>query len=102
MPPRSPPTYGSTISAGPDREVGSRVIARRAALSDLHARDRARDHEPLDLRGALEDRVDLRVAVHPLHRELPRVAVAAQDLYGPLGHQDRDLARLELRHRDLG
>src|SRR5690348_1816630 len=71
------------------------------ALLDLHARDRTRDHQALDLRGALEDRPDLGVAVHALDGELPRVAVAAEDLDRALGHPDRDLTRLELRHRAL-
>jgi hypothetical protein len=39
-------------------------------LRDLLARDRSRDDEPLDLRGALEDRVDLGVAVPALDRVL--------------------------------
>src|SRR5919106_2222823 len=69
---------------------------------DVHARDRARDHQPLDLRCALEDVVDLRVAVHPLDRVLAGVAVAAEDLDRALGDPNRDLARLELRHRALG
>src|SRR3712207_544513 len=53
-------------------------------------------------RSPLEDRVDLRVAVHPLDRVLARVAVAAEDLDRPLGRPDGDLARLELGHRALG
>src|SRR4051812_35385635 len=74
--------------------------ARRSA--DLHPADRARDHEPLDLRGALEDRVDLRVAVHALDGILARVAVAAEDLDRTLRGPDGHLARLQLRHRALG
>src|SRR6185436_12908571 len=69
---------------------------------NLDAGDRPRDHEPLDLRGALEDRVDLRVAVHALDRVLARVAVAAEDLDRALRGPHRDLAGLELRHRALG
>src|SRR5436190_13455744 len=68
---------------------------------DLHARDRARDDEPLDLRRALEDRVDLRVAVPALDGVLAGVAVAAKDLHRALGRPDRDLAGLELAHRAL-
>ena len=64
--------------------------------------DRAGDDQALDLRGALEDRVDLRVAVHALDRELAGVAVAAEDLDRPLGRPDGDLAGLQLRHRALG
>src|SRR4051794_23361161 len=51
----------------------------RTSLDDLHAGDRAADDQLLDLRRALEDVVDLRVAVHPLDRELAGVAVAAED-----------------------
>src|SRR5690349_6844147 len=64
--------------------------------------DRPRDHEALDLRGALEDRVDLRVAVHALDGVLARVAVAAEQLDRALRRPDRDLAGLELAHRALG
>src|SRR4051794_13977198 len=69
--------------------------------ADVHPGDRAGDDELLDLGRALEDVVDLRVAVHALDRELSRVAVAAEDLDRPLGRPDRDLARLQLRHRAL-
>src|SRR4051794_1408419 len=71
-------------------------------LADVHPRDGPGDHQLLDLGRALEDVVDLRVAVHPLDRELARVAVAAEDLHGPLGGPDGDLAGLELAHRALG
>src|SRR5215217_6852382 len=89
-------------------EPGLRAVARVPALGrlagpvvvvghlpDLPTRDRARDHKPLDLGGALEDRVDLRVAVHALDRVLARVAVAAEDLDRALRRPDRDLAGLE-------
>src|SRR3954449_6636008 len=72
------------------------------ALPDLHSRDGAGDHHALDLGGALEDRVDLGVAVHALDRVLARVAVAAEDLDRALGAPHRDLAGLELAHRALG
>src|SRR5439155_18421362 len=71
-------------------------------LADLHPADRACDHEPLDLRGALEDRVDLRVAVHPLDGVFARVPVPAEDLDCPLGRPHCHLAGLQLRHRALG
>ena len=74
----------------------------RSASADLHPRDRPGDDQPLDLRGALEDRVDLGVAVPALDRELARVAVAAEDLDRALGRPHRDLAGLELAHRALG
>src|SRR5262249_41360661 len=68
----------------------------------LHPADRAGYDEPLDLARPLEDRVDLRVAVHALDGVLARVAVAAEDLDRALGAPDRDLAGLELAHRALG
>src|SRR3954466_860627 len=71
-------------------------------LLDLHPADRAGDHEALDLGGALEDRVDLGVAVHALDRVLTRVAVAAEDLDRALGRPHRHLAGLELAHAALG
>src|SRR4051794_10991438 len=71
-------------------------------LPDVHSRDRPGDDQLLDLGRALEDVVDLRVAVPALHRELPRVAVAAQDLDRPLGRPHGNLAGLQLGHRALG
>src|SRR5579859_91529 len=70
-------------------------------LVDVHPRDRPGDDELLDLRGPLEDVVDLRVAVPALDGELARIAVAAEDLDRALGHPHRHLAGLELRHRAL-
>src|SRR3954447_16269076 len=70
--------------------------------TDVDAGDGAADHEPLDLRRALEDRVDLGVAVHALDGELARVAVAAEDLDRALRRPHGPLARLELAHRALG
>src|SRR4051794_22617311 len=71
-------------------------------LLDAQPGDRPRDDELLDLLGALEDVVDLRVAVHALDRVLARVAVATVDLDGALGDPHRDAAGLELRLRSLG
>src|SRR6266511_3935543 len=68
---------------------------------NVHAGDGAGDDEALDLRGALEEGVDLRVPVPLLHREVADVALAAEDLDGLLGGPDGDLARLELAHRAL-
>src|SRR3954452_9935598 len=73
-----------------------------SSLPDVQARDRAGDDQLLDLRRALEDVVDLRVAVPALDRELAGVAVAAEDLHRALGGPDGDLAGLELAHRALG
>src|SRR5260370_33277643 len=72
-----------------------------ALLLTLVARERLRDHEPLDLARALEQRVDLGVAVPLLDRAVPNVSVAATDLDRLLGDFDRHLAGLHLRHRTL-
>src|SRR5918992_467966 len=105
-PPR-PATAQPRTRAERDRPSGGPPAARppsrrRQSSPDLPTRDRPRHHEALDLGGALEDRVDLRVAVHPLHRELARVAVPTEDLDRPLGRPHRHLAGLELGHRALG
>src|SRR3989442_2051211 len=70
-------------------------------LLDVHARDGARHDQPLDLAGALEDRVDLAVAVPTLDRVFADVAVAAKDLNRLLCHPHRGLTREQLRHRAL-
>src|SRR5438270_3060849 len=71
-------------------------------LLDVHPRDRPRDDQLLDLGGALEDVVDLGVAVPALDRELARVAVAAENLDRALGNPHGHLSRLQLAHRALG
>src|SRR5947207_15067167 len=70
-------------------------------LLDAQPTDGPGNHQLLDLLGAFEDVVDLGVAVHPLHRILPRVAVATMDLDGALGDPHRHATRLELRLRSL-
>src|SRR4029453_15813500 len=72
-----------------------------SSLTDVHPGDRPGHDEALDLAGALEDRVNLGVAVPPLHRVLAQEAGTAEQLHRPLGHRDRDLAGLELAHRAL-
>src|SRR3954454_19647451 len=72
------------------------------SLTDLMPGNGARHDQALDFRGALEDRVDLRVTVPALDGVLARVAVAAEDLDRALGRPHRDLAGLELGHRALG
>src|SRR4051794_20567721 len=85
-----------------DKSRAMRAGRRSRPLADSRARDRSGDHQSLNLRRPLEDRVDLRVAVHPLDGVFARVPVAAEDLDRALGRPDCDLARLELRHRALG
>src|SRR6266571_510786 len=67
--PRDPPVTSATR---PDRSIS---IGTREE-------DLLRDHEPLDLRGALVDLVQLRVPHQLLDRVLLHVAVTAEDLDG--------------------
>ena len=84
----SPPSLGATSRGGSDAGAGHRVggawcpdlqppglaappapqvgLHRCHRLSGSLRRDRPGDHQPLDLRRALEDRVDLGVPGHPL------------------------------------
>src|SRR5690606_27785504 len=54
-------------------------------LFDAHARDRPADNQLLDLLGALEDVVDLGVAMEPLDGVLAHIAVSTEDLDRPFG-----------------
>src|SRR5262249_61373296 len=76
-------------------------ISRKGGSGNVQPRRGSSDDEALDLGGALEERVDLRVAVPLLHREVPDVAVATEDLDRLLGDPDGDLTRLQLAHRAL-
>src|SRR5439155_25026067 len=69
---------------------------------DLAGRECPRDDQALDLAGAFEEGVDLGVAMPLLEKEVADVAVAAADVDRLIGDLDRDLARLELRHRAFG
>src|SRR4029450_1340193 len=93
----SPPHRRPPLACG--RANAPRRRRSAAKSGNVHPRRGAGDDEALDLGGALEERVDLRVAVPPLHREVADVAVATEDLDGLLGHPARALARLELAHR---
>src|SRR5947208_8051927 len=73
--PREPPVTSATR---PERSI-SRAI--RATLVARH-QQLACNHEPLDLRGALVDLVELGVPHQLLDRVLLHVAVAAEDLDG--------------------
>src|SRR5207249_8771774 len=61
-----------------------------------------RDDQALDLGGALEEGVDLGVAVPLLDREVADVTVAAADLDRLLGHLHGHLSGLQLGHRAFG
>src|SRR5262245_29970951 len=85
--------------------IGSRDESSRDHHNDVSL-DReaevARQDQSLDLRGALTDFQDFRVAIEAAHRRLVDVAVAAVDLDSLAGRGHRDLARVELRHRRRG
>src|SRR5580704_9581586 len=72
----------SAVGPGRDRDTGR---ACGAPSGDVDARDGPGDDEPLDLRGAFEDRVDLGVPVPALDRVLADIAVSTHDLNGLLG-----------------
>src|SRR5665213_3380065 len=55
---------------------GETARRRKWRLEDVDAGDGPGDDQPLDLRGAFEDRVDLRITVPALHRVLADIAVA--------------------------
>src|SRR5581483_5010866 len=77
-------------------------VRQRGKSANVQAGDGPADHQLLDLLGALEDVVDLGVAVPALDGEVADVAVAAEDLDGPLGDPDRGTAGLQLAHRSFG
>src|SRR5262249_14834927 len=69
--------------------------------ADTVLEQRARDHEALDLGGALVDLHDARIAVEAFDRVFLHVAVAAVDLDRLVGDPVRGLAGVELGHRRL-
>jgi hypothetical protein len=75
----------------PGSSVGLAERKPRRQSLDTQARYRPRDDELLDLAGALEDRVDLGVAVPALYWVLAGVAVAAEDLNRFFGDSHRGL-----------
>src|SRR5258708_15146982 len=75
--------------------------ARSSARLACTLADGAGDDPALDLPGALEDGVDLGVAVPALHRKVADVTPAAEDADRLVGGPVADLARLELGHRSL-
>src|SRR2546423_2997579 len=93
--PRAPPVMRATR---PERSISiKRAEAETRALSFARHEQFARDHEPLDLRGALVDLVQLRVAHQLLDRVLLHVPVAAENLHGIDGHLHADVRREALR-----
>src|SRR5579872_3186679 len=118
VPAPTTPTTSAALAAGPDaapalsssftgRSVtsGPLLAARRWGRSRRHERadsgERAPDDQFLDLRGALVERRNTRVAVVALHRVVVHVARAAVDLDREVRALKRGLRRVELRDRGL-
>src|SRR5687768_9331577 len=80
----------------------SRTTDVLVGLLDAEAGDGPGDDELLDLLGAFEDVHDLGVAVPALDGVLAGVAVAAEDLDGPLGDPHGGAAGVELGLAALG
>src|SRR6266496_2835383 len=101
--PRSPRTTSATARCPcpADRPGTGTGLGAWEPLRDVQAGDRPPDHQPLDLRGALEDREDLGIAVPALHRVLAGVAVPAEYLDRLLGDPHRGFPRDQLGHRAL-
>src|SRR5579859_7189869 len=97
--PREAPVTTATL---PSRS--NIAVVPQLADFDRRARacDGARDDKPLDLRGALPDLIDLRVAEPLLDGVLLAVPVAAQHLDGVGGDLHGDVGREALGHRALG
>src|SRR5688572_23799176 len=87
---------------------GSRAKTRSARVgfdtrgSALPSQQLPRNHEALDLAGALADRTELHVAEVLLRRVVLHEAVSAMDLHAFLRGPHRDLARVELGDRRGG
>src|SRR3989304_3222078 len=85
--PRDPPVTSATR---PDRSISSAIYPPFSSLVAMlvaaREEDLLGDHEPLDLRAALVDLEELRVAHQLLDRVLLDVAVAAADLDGVRRH----------------
>src|SRR5919106_2801514 len=88
-------------SFGPTRSSAVSRSKRVMLLPEGSGNERASDDHSLDLRGALEDRVDLRVAVPLLYREILYVAVTTENLNREIGDSNRCLPGFQLRHRPL-
>src|SRR5204862_2895647 len=88
----------ATIAASPALSATTAANAMRPTGGTLGTH-RPRDHDALDLVGALVDLRDLRVAHHALDRVFLDVAVAAEDLDRVGRDLHRDVGAVELRHR---
>src|SRR5262249_25695144 len=60
----------------------------------------ARDDGAVDLRGAVEDAEDARVAVEPLDRQILAVSHAAENLHGAVRDPPEHFGGVDFHHRD--
>src|SRR5882672_5661750 len=93
---RGSPSRRARRARSPSSRHATWVSSRPCLAEEL-----ARDHDPLDLRGALVDLGDLGVPEVALHGELARVAVATVHLHRLRGERHRGLGGEELRDRRL-
>src|SRR5215472_961187 len=100
-PSRAPAASNAVASTRPSPRPAPVITTRRPDTSMRSAAKLARDHETLDLVGALADLEHLRVAVETGDRALEHVPGTAEDLHRLAGHLRRDAARLELGHGGL-
>src|SRR5690349_10555022 len=98
------PELRTGLAPAPELRAQAIIVAGEVevqrALRRLVGKGTTDDH-PLDLARALEDRVELRVAVPLLDRQVAHVSPAAADLDRLLGRAHGDLRGHELRHRAL-
>src|SRR6478735_9983840 len=95
-PRRSPAEAGSGTGFTRTTMRTRRVPFRASAVL---AEQCPRDDQPLDLLGAFVELGELRVAHHPLHRELVDVAIAPEHLDGVGGDAHRGIPGHEFTHR---
>ncbi len=79
-----------------------RTAGRAAFLLRGLAHDARRNHHTLHLAGALVNRCNFRVAVHPLHIHALEEARAAENLHRVIGYLKRNFRRVQLCHCRLG
>src|SRR5579863_613219 len=87
---------GAPLCRGTARTPRDTPVKPQARLSNVQSSHGPPDDHPLNFARSLKNREYLRVPVPSLHREVPGVAVAAQDLDGLLGDPDRGLPRDQL------
>src|SRR5690348_13540722 len=88
------------MSRAPSRSSPASTALARAAGS-VSAKQLPRDHDAVDLVGALADLAQLAVAQRALDGELAGVAVATVDLDGDVAGAHAGLRRPQLGHRRL-